>query len=187
MQAASWEWPLKRVNSKDMLKSYLWIKWAIFIIKKKFISFSVNYIGFEPGSTRAPRHISVYCCRYLLIIMVCTVTWGMLFLFNLWKYSNVFFLYFPNNISEFLIIIFILYICIISIIPVSSIALALLCIVWTLYCFYLQILSCLSSICGLTNKKKCRSLFSAALVKCLCCIFMQPENRAGDYKSFPYK
>lgn len=42
--------------------------------KEKFTSFSVNYTGFEPGSTKAPRHIWIYYCKYLLIMTVCTVT-----------------------------------------------------------------------------------------------------------------
>lgn len=136
---------------KKHAKEHLVNKIGHIHIKEKFTSFSVNYIGFEPGNTKAPRHIWIYCCRYLLIIMVSTVTWGTLFFFDLWKYSDIFSIFTKLHFWIFSYI-FIWYICIISIIPVCSVALVLLCIVWTLYCFCLHILGCLSSICGLTNK-----------------------------------
>lgn len=168
---------------KKHAKEHLVNKIGHIHIKEKFTSFSVNYIGFEPGNTKAPRHIWIYCCRYLLIIMVSTVTWGTLFFFDLWKYSDIFSVFTKLHFWIFSYI-FIWYICIISIIPVCSIALVLLCIVWTL--LFLSSHTRLSFIHLWANKQnKYRSLFSAALVKCLCCIFMQPENRAGDYKSFP--
>lgn len=65
---------LEAPELKKRAKELLVNKMGHIHIKEEFTSFSVKYIGFEPGNAKAPRHIWIYCCRYPLIIMICIVT-----------------------------------------------------------------------------------------------------------------
>lgn len=83
------------------------------------------------------------------------------------------------------------YFCIISVIPIANTALALL---WVppLYCpcsvlfLFSDILLSFTHLWSSSARvNTVLSLFSAVLVKCLCCIFMQPKAKVSDYKSWP--